>query len=139
MQRTISKIIRRRQMYKYARYLLIALMVAMLVPAFAFDAANLSKAMDRAAHSGEMLNMLMHPGMPKPWTNPSYMTYTNMLSDAWKTIDREIGSIESKEEITKARNVVELYKTLKGTYRDLGYQVEISLANRIKFLEAHNS
>ncbi|KAF1081768.1 MAG: hypothetical protein GQF41_2108 [Candidatus Rifleibacterium amylolyticum] len=126
-------------MYKYARYLLVALMVAMLVPAFAFDAANLSKAMDRAAHSGEMLNLLMHPGMPKPWTNPSYMTYTNMLSDAWKTIDREIGSIESKEEITKARNVVELYKTLKGTYRDLGYQVEISLEKRIKFLEVHNS
>ncbi|PKL47597.1 MAG: hypothetical protein CVV42_12765 [Candidatus Riflebacteria bacterium HGW-Riflebacteria-2] len=126
-------------MNKFARFLLVALLVAMLVPAFAFDSTNLSRAMDRAAHSGEMLNLLMHPGMPKPWTNPSYKTYTDMLHEAWKTISSEIGSLETKEEIAKARNVVELYKTLKGTYRDLGYQVEIALEDRIKFLEVHNS
>lgn len=125
-------------MYKYARYLLVALMVALLVPAFAFNSTELSRAMDRAAYSGEMLNMLMHPGMPKPWTNPSYMTYSNMLHEAWVTINKEVSSIETKEDIAKARNVVELYKTLKGTYRDLGHQVEISLENRIKFLDAHS-
>ena len=126
-------------MYKFSRILLVALLVAIMVPAFAFDSTNLSRAMDRAAHSGEMLNMLMHPDMPKPWTNPMYKTWSDMLHESWKTITSEISSIESKEEIAKARNVVELYKTLQGTYRDLGHQVEISLNDRVKFLEIHNS
>jgi len=124
-------------MYKFARFLLVALLVAMLVPAFAVDTTNLSRAMDRAANSGEMLNQLMHPGMPKPWTNPMFKTWSDMLHEAWKTIDSEVGSVETKQDIEKVRNVVELYKSLQGTYRDLGYQVEVALENRIKFLEAH--
>ncbi|MBU1109923.1 MAG: hypothetical protein KKB51_24795 [Candidatus Riflebacteria bacterium] len=124
-------------MYKFSRFLLVALLVAMLVPAFAVNTTDLSRAMDRAAHSGEMLNLLMHPGMPKPWTNPMYKTWSDMLHEAWKTIEREISSVETQQDIEKVRNTVEAYKSLQGTYRDLGYQVEVALEDRIKFLEAH--
>lgn len=126
-------------MLKIAKYFLVILMVLMVVPGFAFNSSNLSKAMDSAASAGEYLNHLMHPGMPKPWTNPMYLTMTNKLSDAWTTITKEISSIETDKEIEGARAVVESYKASTGTYRDLGHQVEISLNNRIKFLQAHSN
>lgn len=125
-------------MLKFAKIILVVLMVLMVVPSFAFNSSNLSKAMDSAAYAGEYLNHLMHPGMPKPWTNPMYLTMTERLSEAWNNITKEISSIETDKEIESARAVVESYKASTGTYRDLGYQVEISLNNRIKFLEAHN-
>jgi len=125
-------------MLKFAKIILVVLMVLMVVPSFAFNSSNLSKAMDSAAYAGEYLNHLMHPGMPKPWTNPMYLTMTEKLSEAWNNITKEISSIETDKEIEAARAVVESYKASTGTYRDLGYQVEISLNNRIKFLEAHN-
>jgi hypothetical protein len=124
-------------MVKMIKYLLVVMMVLLVVPGFAFNSANLSKAMDTAAYAGQYLNEIMHPGMPKPWTNPMYMTMTNKLSDAWKEISKEIGSIETEKQIEAAWAVVNLYKTMHGTYRDLGHQVEISLKDRIKFLEAH--
>lgn len=125
-------------MLKFAKVILVVLMVLMVVPSFAFNSSNLSKAMDSAAYAGEYLNHLMHPGMPKPWTNPMYLTMTERLSEAWNTITKEISSIETPKQIEAARAVVESYKASTGTYRDLGHQVEISLNNRIKFLEAHN-
>lgn len=124
-------------MLKRIKYLLIVLLVVMSVPCFAFNGANLSKAMNTAAYAGEYLNHLMHPGMPKPWTNPMYLEMTNKLSDAWKDIKVEVSSIETQKEIELCKAVIENFKMLQGTYRDLGYQVEISLAERIKFLEAH--
>lgn len=126
-------------MLKITKIFLVILMVLMVVPSFAFNSSNLSKAMDRAASAGEYLNHLMHPGMPKPWTNPMYQTMTNMLSEAWAVITKEVSSIESDKEIEGARAVVESYKASTGTYRDLGHQVEISLNDRIKFLQAHSN
>jgi hypothetical protein len=81
----------------------------------------------------------MHPGMPKPWTNPMYLEMTNKLSDAWKTIKTEVATIETQKEIENCQAIIENFKQLKGTYRDLGYQVEISLNERIKFLQAHGA
>ncbi|MDD2999242.1 MAG: hypothetical protein EOM80_11175 [Erysipelotrichia bacterium] len=126
-------------MLKIARMFLLVLLVAMAVPSFAFNGADLSKAMDTAAYAGQYLCEIMHPGMPKPWTNPMYMTMMNKVSESWKVIDKEISSIETEKEIANARAIVELYKSMKGTYRDLGHQVEISLNERIKFLEAHSA
>lgn len=125
-------------MLKMVKVLLIALMVLFTAQAFAFNASNLSSAMNTAAYAGEYLNELMHPGMPKPWTNPMYLTMSNKLSDAWKDIKKEIGSIESPKEIDAAWAVVNSFKMSQGTYRDLGHQVEISLKERIKFLEVQN-
>ncbi len=125
-------------MLKMVKVLLIAVMVLFAAQAFAFNSANLSNAMNTAAYAGEYLNELMHPGMPKPWTNPMYLTMSNKLADAWKDINKEIGSIESQKEIDAAWAVVNSFKASQGTYRDLGYQVEISLKERIKFLELQN-
>lgn len=61
------------------------------------------------------------------------------LGEAWKTITTEISSIETAKEVEAARAVVESYKASQGTYRDLGYQVEISLNERVKFLQVHGS
>jgi hypothetical protein len=121
------------------KVLFVVLLVVLSVPSFAVNSSDLSKAMNYAAHAGEVLNQLMHPGMPKPWTNPMYMNMMNKLSDAWKMIDKEIATVETKKDILKVQNVIENFKALKGTYRDLGYQVESALNKRIKFLEAHSS
>ncbi|MDN5279719.1 MAG: hypothetical protein PWR01_3684 [Clostridiales bacterium] len=126
-------------MLKKIKFIFLVLLVVMSVPCFAFDGANLSKAMNSAAYAGEYLNHLTHPGMPKPWTNPMFMEMSNKLSDAWKVIKTEVATIETEKEIELCKAVIENFKQLKGTYRDLGYQVEISLNERIKFLEAHNS
>lgn len=126
-------------MNKLTRLVLVALLVVMTLPCFAFNSSNLSKAMDTAAYAGQYLNELMHPGMPKPWTNPMFGEMNKRLGEAWKTISSEIGSIETEKEIEAARSVVELYKASNGTYRDLGYQVEISLNERVKFLQVHGS
>jgi hypothetical protein len=121
------------------KYFLVVLLVVFTVPCFAFNGAELSKAMNTAAYAGEYLNHLMHPGMPKPWTNPMYLEMTNKLSDAWKTIKTEVATIETQKEIENCQAIIENFKQLKGTYRDLGYQVEISLNERIKFLQAHGA
>lgn len=126
-------------MNKLTRLVFVVLLVVMTLPCFAFNSSNLSKAMDTAAYAGQYLNELMHPGMPKPWTNPMFGEMNKRLGEAWKTISSEIGSIETEKEIEAARSVVELYKASNGTYRDLGYQVEISLNERVKFLQVHGS
>lgn len=126
-------------MLKKIKFLFVVLLVVVSLPCFAFNGGDLSKAMNTAAYAGEYLNHLMHPGMPKPWTNPMYLEMTNKLSDAWKTIKKEIATIETQKEIEDCRAIVESFKQTSGTYRDLGYQVEISLNERIKFLEAHGS
>jgi hypothetical protein len=105
----------------------------------ALDCSKLSKAMNEAAYAGDYVNHLMHPGMPKPWTNPMYMTMMNKISDAWKVISAEVCTIENKKEIEKCQAVIDNFKSLQGTYRDLGHQVQVSLDDRIKFLEAHGS
>lgn len=125
-------------MLKRIKFLLIVLLVVMSVPCFALNSANLSKAMNNAAYAGEYLNHLMHPGMPKPWTNPKYLELTTKLSDSWKIIKKEVCSIETKKGVETCKIIIDGFKALQGTYRDLGYQVEISLNDRIKFLEAHN-
>ncbi|MEW6709241.1 MAG: hypothetical protein AB1403_05395 [Candidatus Riflebacteria bacterium] len=126
-------------MLKSLKYFLLVLLVVLSVPAFAFNGGELSKAMNTAAYAGEYLNHLMHPGMPKPWTNPMFLQMSNKLSDSWKTIKTEIATIETEKEIEDCRAIVESFKQSSGTYRDLGYQVEISLNERVKFLEAHQN
>lgn len=126
-------------MNKIMRLVLVALLVVMTLPVFALNTSNLSKAMDTAAYAGEYLNHLMHPGMPKPWTNPMFGEMNKRIGEAWKTITTEISSIETAKEVEAARAVVESYKASQGTYRDLGYQVEISLNERVKFLQVHGS
>ena len=126
-------------MLKKIKILLVVLLVVISIPSFALNTSNLSKAMNTAAYAGKELNFLDHPGMPKPWTNPQYMVLMNKLSESWKIIESEIKTIETKEDIEKARVVVESFKKSIETYRDLGYQVEISLNDRVKFLEVHGS
>lgn len=126
-------------MLKRIKYLLVVLLVVLTVPCFAFNGAEVSKAMNTAAYAGEYLNHLMHPGMPKPWTNPMYLEMNNKLSAAWKTITTEVATIETEKEIELCQAIVENFKQLNGTYRDLGFQVEITLNERIKFLKAHGA
>lgn len=126
-------------MLKRIKYLLVVLLVVLTVPCFAFNGAEVSKAMNTAAYAGEYLNHLMHPGMPKPWTNPMYLEMNNKLSAAWKTITTEVATIETLKEIELCQAIVENFKQLNGTYRDLGFQVEITLNERIKFLKAHGA
>ncbi len=126
-------------MIKNLKVLFVILLVVLSVPCMALDCSKLSKAMNEAAYAGDYVNHLMHPGMPKPWTNPMYMTMMNKISDAWKVITAEVCTIENKKEIEKCQAVIESFKQLQGTYRDLGHQVQVSLDDRIKFLEAHGS
>jgi hypothetical protein len=121
------------------KFLLVLLLVVLSVPSFAFDGAKVSKAMNQAAYAGEVLNHLMHPGMPKPWTNPQFSQMQNKLSEAWTTINTEISTIETQKDIEKCTVIVENFKQLKGTYRDLGHQVEVALKERIAFLKAHGA
>ena len=124
-------------MLKRVKFFLVVLLVVFAMPCFAFNGAELSKAMNDAAYAGEYLNLIMHPGMPKPWTNPMYSEMTKKLGNAWKVITTEVSSIENEKEIESCRAIIETFKMSHGTYRDLGFQVEISLNDRIKFLQTH--
>jgi len=124
-------------MRKISGLLMLVLVLCLAVPAFSFSGGKLSNAMNSAALAGQNITKIMH--LPEPWANPMYLTMINNLSDAWAVIDREIASIKTPQDIANARAIVNNYKSLTGTYRDLGHQVEISLEKQIKFLEIHGN
>ncbi len=115
--------------------LLVAALLALVTPSsFALDTGKLNNAMAQYAAVSEWMNMIMHPGMPKPWTNPQLPEKMKQLHEAQDTIRKEVASIETKEEMAKARAIAETYKMCPGVYRDVGYQLEYMLNEREKFL-----
>jgi hypothetical protein len=115
----------------------VAFLFAASLPSFALDAGKLTAAMNRYAAVSEWINMIMHPGMPKPWTNPQLPQKYNELAEAQKTISAEIKSVETDEDIAKVRAIIATFKMCSGTYDDVGYQVEIMLNEHLKFLQMH--
>jgi hypothetical protein len=112
-------------------------LLAFSVPSFALNVNTLSSAMSQYASVSEWMNMIMHPGMPKPWTNPMLPVKMKQLSEAQDTIRQEVNSIEAAEDMKKARAVAETYKMCDGVYRDVGRQLEMMLDERAKFLQVH--
>ena len=124
-------------MKKLLLVMLAVLFFVSAMPSFAFNGGKLSRAMSTAATVSEWLNMVMHPGMPKPWTNPQLPEKYKQLSEAMNTMKQEIGSIETAEQLKNAKAIAESFKALKGTYRDVGYQAEILIRDRETFLNLH--
>lgn len=122
-------------MNKTLMVLLVAALLALVTPStFALDVGKLEKALNQYAAASEWMNMVMHPGMPKPWTNPQLPDKIKQLHEAQDTIRKEVASIQTKEEMAQARAIAETYKMAGGIYRDVGYQLEYLLNEREKFL-----
>ncbi len=117
--------------------ILTVLAIVMAMPSFALDINKLQNAMNTVAATSEWINMMMHPGMPKPWTNPQFAQKNLELGENMKIMRSEVNSIETKEEIAKARAVAEAFKMCSGTWRDVGRQLEMMLDEREKFLKIY--
>ncbi len=126
-------------MKKWLALAVVVLCLGFVNPSWSFDGGKLSNAMNIAAATSEWLNIVMHPGMPKPWTNPLYPQKIKELGEAQKTMSLEIGSIETPEELKAAKAIAESFKASYGCYRDVGYQAEILITEREKFLQLHGN
>lgn len=116
---------------------LVALLTLVTPSSFALDTGKLNSAMSMYAATSEWMNMIMHPGMPKPWTNPQLPEMMKRLHEAQDTIRKEVASIETPEDMKKARAIAESYKLCDGVYRDVGRQLEMMLDEREQFLSSH--
>jgi len=119
--------------------ILVIIFTALTVQGFCFNSENLTTAMNSACESSQTLDKLVKQSGSDPWENPAYREAEKMLGEAWKKIEKEIGSIETRKEIKTALTTIESFGKISEYRKALAGQVEFALTRQIRFLEAHGT
>jgi hypothetical protein len=115
----------------------IFLLMALTCSVWAIDTKQLEKDLWEFAAINAYLDVVMHPGVPRP---PSTMTQIGRQLDRLDAVKRSIYTaimkLESLAEATKAQEVVDTFKNMHGFEKEVGIYVDQTwLRERIKFLQ----
>lgn len=122
-------------MMRFAKFILVVLMVGMFVPAFALDEVQFSGILKTAVNADEYLYSLMEPGMPKH--SPEFQAALATQRKARTAIENEVNAIDTLADIEQALTVAKAFSAQTGYAREIGRLTESLIARRLPFVKAH--
>jgi len=124
-------------MHRLITLCVVALMVGLVVPAFAYSDAEFTKVLKTAVNADEYLYSLMEPGMPKH--SPEFQAALATQKQARNALAQEINAIDTKPELEQALAVAKTFAAQSGYAREIGRLAESLIAKRLTFVGLHEA
>jgi hypothetical protein len=122
-------------MMKFVQMCVVALMVGLLVPAFALDTTHFAKVLTTAVQADEYLYSMMEPGTPRH--SPEFQAALATQKKARIAIGNEINALTDAADLQEALVVAKKFSVQTGYSREIGRLAEALIAERLKFVSAH--